>query len=186
MTLPRLLVLTDRAAIPMGSTLVEQVERCLDAGVSHVVLREFDLPPSVRAEWAEAMSALGATVIAGRDRVVGAAGLHQPSTAAGPVRDLVGRSCHSRADVERATVDGCTYVTLGPFAPSASKPGYGPALPPAAYAGHSLPVYALGGIVAANAAAAIQAGAHGVAVMGAVMRSTSPGRVVRDLLRAIS
>lgn len=98
---------------------------------------------------------------------------------------LVGRSCHTPAEVAAAAADGFDYATLGPFATTASKPGYGPALPPEAYAGHPIPVYALGGIDPGNAAAAVEAGAHGVAVMGAVMRSASPRTVVRDLLAVV-
>jgi thiamine-phosphate pyrophosphorylase len=186
MILPRVLVLTDRTLLPAGSTLIEQVEKCLDGGATHVVLREFDLPPSVRSETAEALTVLGATVIAARDLVVGAAGLHQPSTARGPVRRVVGRSCHSRAEVLRAAGDGCTYATLGPFAPTASKPGYGPPITPGEYVELPIPTYSLGGVTVHNAGVARAAGAYGVAVMGAVMRSANPERVVADLLEAVS
>lgn len=96
-----------------------------------------------------------------------------------------GRSCHSRAEVEAAAADGCDYATLGPFAATASKPGYGPPLPPQEYADLPLPTYALGGIDPGNAAAALAAGADGIAVMGAVMRAASPASVVRDLLAVL-
>lgn len=45
---------------------------------------------------------------------------------------------------------------------------------------------ALGGITVANAAAARNAGAHGVAVMGAVMRAPDPAAVVAALLQEVS
>lgn len=99
---------------------------------------------------------------------------------------LQSRSCHTRAEVEAAARDGMAWATLSPYAASASKPGYGPPLPEDAYAGHALPVLALGGITPANAAAARAAGAHGVAVMGGVMRSSDPAAVVADLLRAVA
>jgi thiamine-phosphate pyrophosphorylase len=39
---------------------------------------------------------------------------------------------------------------------------------------------------AGNAAACIDAGAHGVAVMGAVMRADDPGSVVRTILEEVA
>lgn len=76
-------------------------------------------------------------------------------------------------------------MTLSPYAASASKPGDRATLPADAFAGHEVPVLALAGVDAANAADAIAAGAHGVAVMGAVMRADDPAGVVTDLLLAV-
>ncbi len=76
-------------------------------------------------------------------------------------------------------------MTLSPFAASLSKPGYGPPVDRDAYAGHAIPVLALGGVAPGNAAQARAAGAHGVAVMGAVMRAASPAAVVRRLLEEV-
>ena len=210
MNLPRLLVLTDRTQVPPERTLIDQVRQCRDAGATHVVLREVDLPGDARTALAADLADLELVVIAARHSVRGAAGVHERS--AGEVNGLVdrsqqlepfavapargstrqaartflwGRSCHTPAEVARAAADGCTYATLGPFAPTVSKPGYGPAIAASAYADLPIPTYALGGITPDNAAAAINAGAYGVAVMGALMRSPDPGRMVRDLLEAI-
>ncbi|GAA0970329.1 Thiamine-phosphate synthase [Nocardioides aquaticus] len=49
-----------------------------------------------------------------------------------------------------------------------------------------VPVYALGGIDATNAADFRTAGADGVAVMGAVMRADDPAAVVEQLLGAVA
>ncbi len=72
---------------------------------------------------------------------------------------------------------------------SASKPGYGPALGPAGLgamaARLTIPVIALGGIAAGNAGACLQAGAAGVAVMGAVMAGADPGAAARELLASL-
>ncbi|MFC7594949.1 thiamine phosphate synthase [Terrabacter sp. GCM10028922] len=108
---------------------------------------------------------------------------------------VVGRSCHGAADLVRAADDGLDYVTLSPVAASASKPGYGPAL---GYAGlrrtittarrarRSLPaVLALGGVEPHDAGRWVEAGADGVAVMGAVMRSTDPRATTRALVAAV-
>lgn len=204
MTLPRLLLLTDRSLLPSGTTLIEQVQKCLDAGASHIVLRELDLPEPVRSELAQGLAARGATVISARALIPGAAGVHrasvpglidinQPQGGFGSLevnhvceRVLVGRSCHSVSEVRAAASDGCDYATLGPFAPTASKPGYEPSLSRTEYSGLPLPTYALGGITQTNAASAVDAGAAGVAVMGAVMRTSDPAAVVRDILKAVS
>lgn len=108
---------------------------------------------------------------------------------------VVGRSCHGAADLVRAADDGLDYVTLSPVAASASKPGYGPAL---GYDGlrttlttarrtrRSLPaVLALGGVEPKDAGRWVEAGADGVAVMGAVMRSTDPGATTAALVAAV-
>ena len=84
-----------------------------------------------------------------------------------------GRATRVR-EVARAAGEQASWVTLSPYAVSASKPGHGPALPPGAFVGHPVPVLALAGIDASNAASARAAGAHGVAVMGAVMRASRP------------
>jgi thiamine-phosphate pyrophosphorylase len=205
----RLLLLTDRSQLRLGRGLERTVLECLDAGLTHVVLRELDLPDAQRAALAGSLAAAGVTVIAAHRPVAGAAGLQLPAggsntlfggsntpssgVAARPDRLLPpstacysrGRSCHSRADVEAAAAAGFDYATLGPFAATASKPGYGPPLPPEEYADLPLPTYALGGIDIANAEAALAAGARGIAVMGTVMRAASPASVVRDLLGVI-
>jgi thiamine monophosphate synthase len=81
---------------------------------------------------------------------------------------------------------------------TASKPGYGPLLgdeglarlvrtlrAESAACGAPAPaVYALGGLGPDNARAAIQAGAHGVAVMGTVMSAPDPGTTISELCRS--
>ena len=85
---------------------------------------------------------------------------------------------------------GAAYATLSPVFPTAPKPGYGPPLGLAGLARLArtvpdLPVYALGGIDAASAAACRGAGAAAVAVMGAVMRAAEPEAATRELLAAV-
>lgn len=187
--IPRLLVLTDRSQVPGRRTLVEQVEGCLAGGATHVVLRELDLSPSARAELVEPLTRMGAVVIAAHDPLPGAVGMHLPGWAdPAPRPDRkgpLGRSCHSVADVDRAAEEGADYATLSPYAASRSKPGHGPVLPPAAYRNLPIPTLALGGVDHRNAAAARAAGAHGVAVMGALMRTTDPEGMTRRLVEAL-
>lgn len=181
-----LLLLTDRTRC---RSLVDTVRRAVAAGADVVVLREKDLPRQERRTLALALADVGARLVVASDvalaREVGAVGVHLaaadpwPEDAHGLV---IGVSCHSAADVEAARRRGATYATLSPIHATASKPGYGPALGPAALTGHALPVYALGGVGPDEVAACLRAGAAGVAVMGAVMDAADPERVVRRLL----
>ena len=186
MRLPKLILVTDRSQLPDGRTLVETVTAARDGGLTHVLLRELDLARRDRDALAHELAQLGLAVIAAHEKLRGCVGVHLPAGARHPRFELWGRSCHSPDEVVLAQRDGARWVTLSPFAASASKPGYGPVLAPAAFDGHGIPVVALGGIDATNAGEAIAAGAQGVAVMGAVMRAADPSRVVRDILEVIS
>jgi thiamine monophosphate synthase len=200
----RLLLLTDRSQLHLGRSLRRTLLECVEAGATHIVIRELDEEPAAREALAAALVAAGATVIAAHSPLPSASGVHLPACNAqfselpppsGTAEvsrtaryTLFGRSCHSAAEVRAAAAEGAAYATLSPYALTASKPGYGPALPPEEYAAAAaaLPVYALGGITPGNAADAIAAGAHGVAVMGEVMRADDPAAVVAALLGALA
>lgn len=188
-SLPRLLVLTDRRQLPAGRSLDDTVRACAPAGLTTVVLRELDLPEAQRAELAGTL-ARHVTVIAARTPLPVAAGVHL-ATHQLPVVSRHGRSCHDAAQLRTAAATGAAWATLSPVAGTASKPGHGPALGVEGFgrllpAAAGVPVYALGGVDPDNAAAFRRAGAHGVAVMGAVMRAEDPVAVVRELLEAVA
>lgn len=187
MTVPRLLLLTNRSQLPAGRDLVDVVRSCADAGLTRVVVREHELPPAERERLVADLAAVdGLTVVSSRLLARAAAGLHLASRQERPAEGWFGRSCHDVADVRRAAAEGAAYVTLSPYAATASKPGYGPPVPVGDYAeDQGVPVLALGGVEPGNAAAARAAGAHGVAVMGCVMRAAEPASVVRALLREV-
>lgn len=184
MTLPQLMVLTDRAQC--SGPLVDVAAAAVEAGARAVVLREKDLSEARRAEMAEQLRAVLAPV-GGVLIMAGARGdaVHLSATDDfPPLRPpLVGRSCHDVPEVMTAGEDGCDYVTLSPVFATASKPGYGPALGvdglAALTAISSSPVYALGGVHPPDVADCLAAGAAGIAVMGPVMRT--PGLVAAYL-----
>lgn len=181
----RVLLLTDRSQLRLGRGLVSTVRECAEAGLRGVVVREHDLAPAARhALVGELVTVPGLTVVVSRTADPAAHGRHlasdQPANGG-----WFGRSCHTRGDVVRAAAEGAAYATLSPYALTESKPGYGPPLPAGAFRDLPIPVYALGGITPGNAARARMAGAHGVAVMGAVMRATEPAAVVAALLREV-
>ncbi len=199
MILPPLLVLTDRhqASLP----LIEVVAAVIEAGARAVVLRETDLLRAERTELAATVAPLihdvGGLLLSAAEALPLCDGIHlrAPSrtstagSAAQPNNAVVGQSCHDADEVHAAQTGGVDYVTLSPVFLTHSKPGYGPALGVARLADliaqTAVAVYALGGIETPDQVRACrQAGAAGVAVMGTVMRSEDPGRVVGDLLGA--
>ena len=208
MTLPRLLVLTDRRLC--RRPLPEVVAAAVDGGARAVVLREKDLPAAQRSDLADAVRAVlapvgGQLILAGTSVPGPAVHLAVGEAVPVPRPVLVGRSCHNAAEVARAAAEDSDYVTVSPVHPSPSKPGYGPALgtvglgalvraagaSPVHLSGSrsarpAPAVYALGGVTADNAASCMAAGAAGVAVMGAVMRAARPDRCVEDLLAALT
>ncbi|GAA1757904.1 thiamine phosphate synthase [Luedemannella helvata] len=198
--LPRLLLLTD--ATHAAGPLTFVVAGAIDRGVRAVVLREKHQPYARRRALAADLAALlapvdGTLIVAGGPAgagVPGGAAVPGGPVGAGPPRDpgwpaggvhlaardpfpgprpaLVGRSCHDAAEVARAAAEGCDYVTVSPIYPTASKPGYGPALGPSGLASlcGQVPVFALGGVLPEHVADCRRAGAYGVAVMGPAMR----------------
>ncbi|WP_347177409.1 thiamine phosphate synthase [Glycomyces sp. L485] len=103
-----------------------------------------------------------------------------------PRPECVGRSVHVGEPID----EELDYVTYSPIWPTASKPGYGPAIGLEGLAERvatsPVPVYALGGVTGPERArAAREAGAAGVAVMGAVMGAEAPERVVAALRAAL-
>jgi thiamine-phosphate pyrophosphorylase len=84
-----------------------------------------------------------------------------------------------------ANAQGADYVTLGPFAPTQSKPGYMPTFGPDVVdkaTSFGIPVLALGGVDETNVRELKRAGAAGFAMMGSVMRSEDPEHLVRRML----
>lgn len=101
---------------------------------------------------------------------------------------LLGASAHTPDEACRAAADGLSYLHLAPVFGPLSKPGGRTplglgALAEAAACG--IPVLAQGGMEANNAAAAIQAGAAGVAVTGAILLADDPGAAAAALRDAL-
>jgi thiamine-phosphate pyrophosphorylase len=101
---------------------------------------------------------------------------------------LVGATCRDRAQAEAAARDGADYAGFGPVFASSSKAGLPAPLGLAAVtaAAGLLPLVAIGGIEPATARAAREAGAHGVAVIGAIWRQPDPVVAARELLEAVA
>jgi thiamine-phosphate pyrophosphorylase len=204
-TLPRVYLVTARAA---GQDLVALVRRAIEdlpPGSVGVQLREKDLAARELLRLARDLQAVcgpaGQPLIV-NDRLdvaaaAGAAGAHLPSAAVPPgdarrflgSEALVGVSCHSTEDVARAKAGGADFATFGPVFETPSKREYGPPVGLARLAEASrlgLPIYGLGGVDECNAGEVIAAGAHGVAAIRAWTAAPDPAAAVRALLLAVA
>lgn len=103
---------------------------------------------------------------------------------------LLGASVHSLAEAEEAVAAGADYLLAGTIFPSPSHPGErgaGPALLQQLRARWPrLPLLAIGGLSAANAAQVIAAGADGIAVISAIYGAASVAQAVEALRQALT
>lgn len=189
--LPTLVVVTD-GSLTRGRPIPDVVGAAVEGGARAVLMREKHLSGVERQALAAELRALlqpfGGVLLVASDPAIPADGVHLASAddVPEPVPPLWGRSCHMATEVASAAAQGSHYATLSPIFDTTSKPGYGPALGPGALRGHPLPVWALGGVNAANAGACLEAGAAGVAVMGCVMRANDPAAAVAALCTALA
>jgi thiamine-phosphate pyrophosphorylase len=101
---------------------------------------------------------------------------------------LLGSTCRTRADVEAAAREGADYAGFGPVFASGSKSGLPAPLGPGAVAAAAgiLPLVAIGGIDARSARKLVDAGAHAVAVIGAIWRHPDPVLAAKELVAALA
>ena len=188
--LPRRMGVTDAAGLGIEVQLAA-LERALAAGLRLVQLRDDGLAAEDRRRLAlsviDRCRGHGALMVVNGDaelaRAVGADGLHLPSAelagaASRPDFEWVGASCHDRAELEQAARLGLDYALLGHVAPTPSHPGQ-PALGWPRFAelvaDLPLPVFAIGGIGAADMGTARAAGAHGIAAIRATWAAPALG-----------
>lgn len=195
--LPRLFCLVDEDAD-------RDVLRALaEAGVAGFQVRAKRLSDAALLAFAstvvEDLRPLGAVVVV-NDRVdvalaAGADGVHlgrsdlPVAVARGLAPDLlVGATCRDRAHAGAAARDGADYAGFGPVFATGSKDGLPAPLgvDAVATAAGVLPLVAIGGIDAATAGAVRAAGAHGVAVIGAIWRQPDPVLAAKELLEAVA
>lgn len=200
----RLLLVTDRTQTA-GRSLSSLIQKAVNAGLPAVQLRERDLSTGellARAREIQSMTAPRGVPLIVNDRVdlvlaMNADGVHLRANSL-PVSvarrlvgldRLVGVSTHSIGEVERANRDGADYVLFGPIFDTPSKRSFGPPLGLGALAEacrrSAIPVFAVGGVTSASVPAVRQAGAHGVAVIGAILTRDNVAAATRDLLASL-
>ena len=181
---------------------MDVVSELLDAGVTAIQLREKDLNSDELIRLAQPIAELcrnyEAKLFINTDtRVaasVGAAGVHLPASAesVSSVKAQIGNgfsigcSVHTFDAAEKREAEGADFLTYSPIYPTASKPGYGPAVGVenlAKLVGRvKLPVFALGGITPTRVSECLAAGAFGVAVMSGVMSPKDAGKQAKRYL----
>lgn len=200
----RVYAITDRHRCA-PTPLVDVVSELLDAGVPALQLREKDLSDTELIKLARPIAELchnyeANLFINTHTNVasdVGAAGIHLPANAesVGSVKAetgnkfYIGCSVHYFDAAQKREAEGADFVTYSPIYPTASKPGYGPAVGTASLAevveGVKLPVFALGGITPARVSECLTAGAFGIAVMSGVMSLKGAGGQAKRYLGAL-
>ena len=105
---------------------------------------------------------------------------------------LVGENhqLHSAGEAEAIDPASVDYAVAGPAFETESKPGYGPEIGRKGLAeiarATRVPILAIGGLNVMRAAEVLAVGPRGIAVMGGVMRSADPARVMRELLLVVA
>ena len=200
---PTLYLVTD-PELALGRRLTDVVGAAVRGGVTLVQLRDKHAGGRALLETARALKSvldpLGVPLLI-NDRVdvahAAGAGCHvgQSDLPAAAARAILGPDAilgvslddpeQARA-VDPAQVD---YVAHGPFAATATKADAGGPVGAEGLAAArrltGLPLIAIGGIDARNAAAAIRAGAAGVAVVSAIMAAADPAAASRELRAVI-
>jgi thiamine-phosphate pyrophosphorylase len=172
--------ITDRGQLGGTQALLKTIARNLAAGVDWIQLRERDLPAQDLFALTQAVLQLpnpNHAKILVNDRTdvalaAGAAGVHLRGNsvaasrlrAIAPPEFLIGVSCHSVDDVQRAEAEGASFAVIAPIYVT---PGKGPALGLQILADAAravrIPVLALGGVTAERIPDCLGSGAAGVA-----------------------
>jgi thiamine-phosphate diphosphorylase len=179
------------AAIRGGATMIQLREKVWPAGrVVEVgrrlmaITKPAGIPMIVndRADIALAIEADGVHV--GRDDLPVA----DARRLVGPEK-IVGTSAGTVAEAVQAEADGADYVGIGSIFGTTSKSDAGEAVGPEILAqvraAVRIPIVAIGGVTHANAAEAIHSGAHGVAVISAVVGADDVREAARRLAEII-
>ncbi|RTZ61022.1 MAG: thiamine phosphate synthase [Gammaproteobacteria bacterium] len=199
-TIEGLYLLADTSVL-QGEALLQAVAAALTAGAKVVQYRDKSSDAQKRRGEAMALRALcaahDACFLVNDDAPlaldVGADGVHIGRDDGGMARAraalgadrIVGVSCYNQPELaRRAQSQGADYVAFGAFFPSDIKPHAvradiallrDPSL--------NVPVVAIGGINAENAAPLIANGASAIAVISAVLKADDPGRAARELVQ---
>ena len=199
-----LYLITDRKST-RGREISFVVEEALKGGVKMVQLREKDL--SSRDLYATAyemrkLTARYGALLCINDRIdialaVNADGVHLGNSSIPVPRArkilganrLIGVSCHTMENAIDAQEKGADFITFGPVFYTPSKAAYGNPLGVDKLGDITrtlrIPVFALGGVTREKVPQVIGAGAHGIALISAVMAADDPHEETKSLLSSL-
>jgi thiamine-phosphate pyrophosphorylase len=172
------------------ASLIERVTLLSRLGADFVQLRDKESSDASILTMARSLRKVvtGRLIINSRDDVAldaGADGLHLPSIApfVRPPRLIIGRSCHSYDDCQRAVDEGSDYVFLGPVYATRSKDSpAGVSLSDLARAARlPIEVFALGGIRVDTLAQLADCGIAGVAAITMFMADEPIGEIMETI-----
>jgi thiamine-phosphate pyrophosphorylase len=191
------MLVTDRRLAGGEDALLRAVDAAIDGGVNAVQLREKDMPAaellSLACRLREITAGRALLLVNGPLEVAleaGADGVHLPEDAQPPPSPWTftwGRSVHSVEGALEAMGEAARHIIVGPIYETPSHPD-------AAALGLSIirelapitraPLIAIGGITPQNAIDVMQAGAHGIAVISAILASDNPKSAAQALARS--
>lgn len=193
----RIICVTNRKLC--AGDFISRLSEISRGGADYVILREKDLNAEEYAKLAESALAVcgmrlvlhGPSALPLLRRVPR---IHLPlsvfenSPEARERAELLGVSVHSPEEAKRAESLGADYVTAGHIFDTPCKsgvPGRGLGFLRETEASVRIPVYAIGGISAENAAAVRETGAAGACVMSGLMSCERPKDAISELRRAV-
>lgn len=107
-----------------------------------------------------------------------------------PQGKWIGVSAGSMEEARWAVEQGADYLGVGPIYSTATKldagEAVGTALVTELIGAYALPLVGIGGIGPANAAAVVEAGADGIAVVSAITRQEAPEKAATSLLKVVA
>jgi thiamine-phosphate pyrophosphorylase len=163
--------MTDRAAYELSGAMLEL---CRRHGATCLINDRLDVALAVGADGAH-VGADDLPVAAAR-RILGP-------------QAVLGATARDPQTARLAVADGATYLGVGPAFATWTKDGLPPPIGPegvaAVAAAIDAPVIAIGGVTAERIPALRAAGAHGVAVVGAVSEAADPGAACASLLERL-
>jgi thiamine-phosphate pyrophosphorylase len=198
-------LITDPVLVGVRGVL-ETVEAAIAGGATMIQLRDPEAKTRPLVEEARAILALTRAAnipFIVNDRIdvalaVGADGVHvgQADMTVADARKLIGPkpilglSITSDADLDVSDLNGVDYLGVGPVFQTSTKPD---AAPPINVGGleaiatrTKIPIVAIGGLHAGNAADAIAAGASGIAVVSAICAAPDPKTATRELVAIVA
>ncbi len=197
-------LITDRKQT-VGKPLGDVIESSLKGGIKAVQLREKELDDRELFTIAKRLKTLthrfGAKLFI-NDRLdialaVDADGLHLGQESVSPKvarkqfgeNKLIGVSAHSLDEALRAADDGADFITIGPIYDTPSKRRYGKPIGlnelERVAKKLKIPAFAIGGIKKKKVGEVVNAGAHGIALISAVLKAKDPEKAAKEIVEEI-